>query len=238
VRDLPEEEDAAEDSDAAREEFAGKIAAVLHTIQAFGTHVKAGYDTKVERRSLINFCEMWAKKQWGQIRSLNLWCRRIGPVLEVAFRRELFAQVGRSDLEKLSATKLTQLCERYDIGRGSIVLGRRAVVLENDFLLEHVAGPRPDADTGDSVGAPDIDANGTTRNGTAGSSATAQPVTPGDQAAILAATAQATAAAGDAVPPGLKRFAEEQLAPKEGGQRPATAAARGCLDPGPERGSQ
>jgi hypothetical protein len=164
IRELLEEEDAAHNSDAAREEFAGQIAAVLHTIMPFGTHIQAGHETKVERRSLINFCELWAKPTWGQIRSLNLWCRRVAGVLEVALRRELFAQINRSELAKLSATKLTQLCERYKIGRGTIVLGRRAIVLEAAFTAEHVAGKRLDAATGKAVGNPDADSGKTVAN--------------------------------------------------------------------------
>jgi hypothetical protein len=100
VNELQEEEGCAQESGAGKEEFASKIASVLHTIVALGASLKNGIETRVERRSLLNFCELWAKKKWAPIRSYLLWCRR-SPQLEVAFRRELFGQLNRPDLARI-----------------------------------------------------------------------------------------------------------------------------------------
>jgi hypothetical protein len=142
---LPEEEDegTAQESGAGKEEFSKKIATILHSIVSLGTSLRNGSETKIERRSLLNFCEIWAKKYWGQIRSYLMWCRR-NPQLEVAIRLELFGQLSRSDLAKISPTKFTQLCEKYSIGRGTIVGGKRVVVLSHDFLAEHLTIDRMD----------------------------------------------------------------------------------------------
>jgi hypothetical protein len=154
---LPNEEEAANPS-LAGQDLHDKLAEVLHTIVALGTHYqRAGMETRVERRSLIEFCRIWAKPRWQSIRSYTLWCRfvvaptakgeegkgeegkdqRAKTYLQVALRRELFRQVNRQDLAQLSQAKLSGLCERYKIGRaGRIGGGTRVVILSRRFAAE------------------------------------------------------------------------------------------------------
>jgi hypothetical protein len=132
LESLDEEEEAAEVNTTAGEQFQQKIADVLQHQESFGHTKKNKYgqdEMKVERRSLISWCNLWKKSAWASVRDLNLWCRYGSTGLEVAFRRELFAQVGFSDLAPLTQSKLTRLCERYDVGQAGYVNRQRVVVL-------------------------------------------------------------------------------------------------------------
>jgi hypothetical protein len=86
----------------AQEEFAAKIAAALNRNVALGRAYEDGKETHTatENRSLIHWCEVWAKTgQWGQIRSFRLWARRNERgQLEIAPHPTLFAQIGMAEL--------------------------------------------------------------------------------------------------------------------------------------------
>jgi hypothetical protein len=148
---LPHEETAELIVDMAEEEFRDRVAAALLTHVNLGKHYDGkggGEGTETQRRTLIGWCHIFAKPgKWADIRGYQVWCRREGPdaPLQVAIRKGLFGQLqGFADLARLSATKLTQLMERYQVGQGGAenrVKGARAIVLTDDFLAYVQARP-------------------------------------------------------------------------------------------------
>jgi hypothetical protein len=92
---LPEEENAGEIAEAAIADFAGLVAAALNSIQSIGYNQrndKGDDETRVERRSLIDWATMWAKPgPWAGVRSYKLWCCREGTRIRIAVRSELFS---------------------------------------------------------------------------------------------------------------------------------------------------
>ena len=111
--------------------------------------------TQVERRSLIDWCQKFAKPgPWKTIRSYRCWCRiRELPggeiVLQVAIRHELFGQL-RADraLCVMNANTFTRRAERYGIGttsRENRPHGLSAVTLADDFVADLIAGLPDDA---------------------------------------------------------------------------------------------
>ena len=157
LAELPDESQADEISGAAQEQFRGQIAAALHTLVPLTYRYKGddgGDREEVQRRSLISWCGMFAKgKRWESIRTYCLWVREGDPlpgstakVVRVALRVELFAQVSKTDLAKLSQRNLTDLCKLYAIGTECKVRGgdARAVELSPGFLAEITAEPEND----------------------------------------------------------------------------------------------
>ena len=103
LNELPDEE-AAGASVHAGDELAAKIASVLHTLATLGTNNLAGHESRQQRRSLISFCEIWAKqRKLESIRSYQLWTCRDNDVLKVAFRIELFGQAGIAQRRGIAA---------------------------------------------------------------------------------------------------------------------------------------
>ena len=90
-----------------------------------GTVVRGASEevTQTERRSLIEWCERFAKVgPWRSIRSKKCWCKvkDLGGreiELMVAVRHELFAQL-RADkrLCEMGPNKFTRRAERYGVG--------------------------------------------------------------------------------------------------------------------------
>jgi hypothetical protein len=149
---LPHEETAELIVDMAEQEFRDRVAAALLTHVTLGKHYDAGArddeGTETQRRTLIGWCSVFAKPgKWADVRGYQCWCRREGPdaPVQVAIRKGLFGQLqGFTDLAKLSATKLTQLMERYQVGEGGAenrVKGPRSIVLTPDFLAYLLARP-------------------------------------------------------------------------------------------------
>jgi hypothetical protein len=144
--ELPEEQEAEVLVGVAEEEFRGRVAATLLTHVNLGKRydTRAGEGTETQRRTLIDWCRVFAKPgKWADVRGYQVWCRSEpdGKLL-VAVRRELFGQLqGFADLAGLSATKFTQLMERYRVGEGDRVRGARAVVLTDDFVGYLLARP-------------------------------------------------------------------------------------------------
>jgi hypothetical protein len=137
--------------DMAEEEFRGQVAAALLTHVTLGKHFDpkdpGGEGTETQRRTLIEWCRLFAKPgKWADVRGYLCWCRKApSGELQLAIRRELFAQLqGSASLAALSATKLTQLMERYQVGEGgddNRVKGARTIVLTDDFLAYVQARP-------------------------------------------------------------------------------------------------
>jgi hypothetical protein len=145
---LPEEEEADEISGLAREQFWADMAAVMNSIISIGYR----YDRKdggqelqdVQRRSLINLCQVWAQEgKWSAIRSYLLLTRkdRQGERtrLRIALRVGLFRQPGvlHTRLAALSQNKFSRLAGMYDVSTGEKdlrVKGDRVVELHPDFI--------------------------------------------------------------------------------------------------------
>jgi hypothetical protein len=141
LSEYAEEDQAAEVSPAAEEEFSSRVAAALLSHVTLGQNVRrGGLDvTEMQRRPLIDYAVAFANKnagKWGDVRGYQLWSR-LGPdkAVQVAIRKELFGQLqGFADLARLSSTKFTRLCGMYSVGEGDRVKGGRSVVLSPAFL--------------------------------------------------------------------------------------------------------
>jgi hypothetical protein len=140
LNELPAEEEGAEVAEVAEEDFRSKVAAALLThVTLQVTFGKKDDEVRNERRTLLGWCERFAKVGvWGDIRGYQIWCRRDqekGP-LRIAIRQELFGQLPRNgELAQLSHNKFGRLCARYGIGvnRGKVV-GKRVVELDAVFI--------------------------------------------------------------------------------------------------------
>lgn len=151
---VPEEEEA--DLDAvghARETF---TRLVRETLQAEVTHSWVATDERgrkeerVERRSLIGWCDAWAKPgPWRSIRSKECFTRQVDlgngeARLEVAIRHGLFAQMKADRrLIELGSNKFTRLATRYGVGSPcgrDRVHGKHAVILAPELVTELTFG--------------------------------------------------------------------------------------------------
>jgi hypothetical protein len=148
---LPEEEDGDEILDEARDEFRDRVSAALLSIVclSYKPSSSSGHEAaQVQRRSLINWCQVFAKPgRWQGVRSYQLWTRldqEAGP-LRVALRTGLFSQVqGCAQLARLTQNRFTRLCEKYGVGTKDRVQGQRAVVLCDDYVQDVLATPQDD----------------------------------------------------------------------------------------------
>ncbi len=148
--ELPEEENAPELAPDAGQEFRRRVASGLNTLVSMGNRIedaRGRTETEVERRSLLHWCQLWAKPgPWRQVRSFSCWICSEGPPpagrLRIAIRCELFDQLHRGDpLSAIGAPKFTRLCGMYDVGGPLKAGGERAVELSAEFLAELLAGP-------------------------------------------------------------------------------------------------
>jgi hypothetical protein len=152
LAELQEEINAKLGDDApARETFARLVRETMFSQHTFGRG-KAHDDVveQVERRSLIDWCVKFAKPgPWRDVRSLACWCKcreLAGGELElqVAIRHELFAQAGADRwLRQIGPTMFARLAGKYGIGVSSEKdrpQGRRAIVLDRDFVSDLTAG--------------------------------------------------------------------------------------------------
>ncbi len=147
LADLKEEAETAEQdgevSQRAVESFHDRVRAALLTIVAMGRTRDSG-ETEIERRTLIDWCKLWAKAgPWQAVRSYQLWTRLGDEGLEAALRFDLFGQLpGCSDLAALGRTKFARLATQYGIGNPKAkVQEQRCVVLSGEFLDELLATP-------------------------------------------------------------------------------------------------
>jgi hypothetical protein len=148
LKDLPDEDRAAEVSGDAQEDFRSMVRAALLTIVALGHTYRAGGDerTETQRRSLYDWCSLWAKLgKWEGIRSYQLWARREAGEnnvsrLRIALRVDLFTQINHPGLAKIRQGRFAKLCELYDVGTAGgedgRVHGKRVVELSPGFIEE------------------------------------------------------------------------------------------------------
>jgi hypothetical protein len=150
-RSLPDEDaSGGEIADAAAEDFRAQVMSALHRLVNLG-HVhehqrgrEIHSETRVESRSLLDWCNLWAKAgRWQQIRSYLLWtCREADGRLRVALRPDLFRQVGIGTSSELRS--FAKLAELYGVGtslEGCRPGGQRAVELATEFLAEALDRP-------------------------------------------------------------------------------------------------
>jgi hypothetical protein len=152
VDGLDDEQEGAEVADAAQEEFRAKVADALHTPVSFGRHYDkddpGGEGTDTQRRSLIEWCLIWAKPgSWKKARLLA-WTKLEGgdgpreSRLRVAVRPEVFGQLAKGcELSRLGQNKFTRLAERYGVGAAQKAGGRRVVELTPEFIQSLLVAP-------------------------------------------------------------------------------------------------
>jgi hypothetical protein len=149
LKDLRDEGDSDEISASAEEAFRERVAACLHAQAVFGNVIDKQGTTEQQRRTLLQWCQLWAKPGgWQQVRSALLWCRKeANGQLSVALRSGLFGQFGPRPLAELSQTGFARLAEQYRVGRAQRACGQRVVVLTADFLAELQVIPSEEPDS-------------------------------------------------------------------------------------------
>jgi hypothetical protein len=142
---LANEEKAEEVDPTAGEAFVSLIEAGLLKPISLGHVMHDDKETRVEQRSLIDWCHLFAKAgNWSSVRSYKIWTRLANRRVRVAFRRELFGQIGIRQLAQLGKKKFAELCQRYDIGRALAdekPCGNRAIELDPAFIERLMAPP-------------------------------------------------------------------------------------------------
>jgi hypothetical protein len=134
---LPEEENAEELCASAEETFRRQVATCLYAQVVFAATVDKHGTTEQQRRTLLQWCELWAKPgPWQQVRAALLWCRREGVQLCIALRAELFAQYGPRELAALSQCAIARRAERYGVGTSVKACGQRVIELTSDFIAD------------------------------------------------------------------------------------------------------
>lgn len=144
---------------AAADEFKRLVRDVMLTQIVIGDIIGRNDVTRTERRSLIDWCQKWAKVgPWKSIRSYLCWCKYdMLPggelVLRVAVRVGLFAQLrGDRLLCGLNQNSFARRAERYGVGvsdRDARPQGKAAVTLAADFVQELTAGLPDDEEAED-----------------------------------------------------------------------------------------
>jgi hypothetical protein len=152
LENLPAEEDSAEIAEDAESDFRRQVAAVLYSELPLGHEVKDGKETvcRVERRSLIDWCSMFARpKKWGDIRGRQIWCMKGDDGrLRVALRLGLFGQVGCGSLAAMTPKRFAALAQRYGVATEEGLKLRqddgkqcRGIELHPEFVAHLLARP-------------------------------------------------------------------------------------------------
>jgi hypothetical protein len=166
LAELPDEHDAAEQVPAAADEFGRLVACALRKIVPMGREEKdpaTGQTvTRVEQRSILDWCQLWAKRgeRWQRIRAYWIWARRDREtgLLEVALRHGLFQQVGPRELAQMTEQALGETAEMYGVGRRIRAGGERAVELGCDYLAALLAEPGDQVDAVNCDNPSEVDA--------------------------------------------------------------------------------
>lgn len=124
-KDLKEEDTAAAEGEVAEravESFHDRVAAALNFIVSIGFNYtsKDGEEhTRVEKRPLINFANLFAKPSgWEDVRGYKIWSCLGAAGLEVAISFDLFGQLsGFKDIADLGQPKFSRRCRHYGVGR-------------------------------------------------------------------------------------------------------------------------
>jgi len=151
LADMPEEDAAQLGTDSpTREEFRRLVREALLSEVVLGDTIGDSNVTQTERRSLIDWCERFAKPgPWRSIRSKQCWCKRVEKgggevVLRVAVRHEVFSQLHADRrLSAMGAKTFARRAAAYGVGRTSQddrPHGRAAIILGDGFVAELVGG--------------------------------------------------------------------------------------------------
>jgi hypothetical protein len=150
LKELPDEDAAVLGEDApARAEFRRLVREALLSEVTLSRKVRVGpdlWEVRMERRSLIGWCKVFAKSgPWRSVRDKKCWCReeeRPGGevVLRVALRHDVFAQVKADRaLIGMGENTFTRRATRYGVGtstRKDRPHGQSAVVLADEFVAD------------------------------------------------------------------------------------------------------
>lgn len=153
VAELPDEDGARDGQvELAADEFRRLVREAMCTEVTLGTsHRGHGLMEQQERRSLVEWCERFAKPgPWRAIRSKRCWCKRRPTTVEgevgelmIAIRHEVFAQLKADRrLVELGPNRFSRRAERYGVGkpdRDDRPHGQRAVVLDTEFVADLLA---------------------------------------------------------------------------------------------------
>jgi hypothetical protein len=100
--------------------------------------------TITQRRSVIGWCEMFAKPgRWQQLRSFHVWFRCVSPsdsdvFLDLALKHSAFGQLGADkQLRTMTADTFARRAKRYGVGETSRDVrpgGQRCVILDRTFI--------------------------------------------------------------------------------------------------------
>jgi hypothetical protein len=142
---LRDEEEAEEVSSVAQEQFRDLVAAALLHRESFSytPRNREGDDRDIQRRTLIDWCQIWGKPgNWQSVRGLSLWTRKDeAGRLCIALNKRLFAQIGKHDLARMTQNSFGGLAEMYEVGTRQRACGSRAVELSHRFVAELLALP-------------------------------------------------------------------------------------------------
>jgi hypothetical protein len=167
IRDLPEEEEAEEISESARERFRAFVRNALSALHSMGGHYHGDERQEYERRPLWDWCRLFAKKgNWKSIRGLCLWTRRDeADRLRIAMHVTLFGQIKLAN--DYGQRRFGSLCETYEVGMPLVgrAGGSRAVELAPGFIAELLAEPTVDEMTDTTAQAPSREEMSTNVNG-------------------------------------------------------------------------
>jgi hypothetical protein len=140
----------------AAETFRRLVREVLFYQATLGDSGDGEAPRQVERRSLIDWCEKFAKEgRWQSIRSYQVWCKTKvsggGEVqLCVAIRHGLLAQTAADKrLREIGPDAFARRCKQYGVGdvpRDERVGGQRAVILYPEFVNDLIASVPDDGD--------------------------------------------------------------------------------------------
>lgn len=144
---LPDEDTAELAEDApAREVFRRLVRDAMLSEIALGDSIHNKGVNRVEKRSLIDWCEKFAKTgPWRSIRSKKCWCKleQLADgelILKVAIRHELFAQLHADKrLCELCPNRFSRRAARYGVGKSTRADrpgGQAVVVLDQEFVAD------------------------------------------------------------------------------------------------------
>jgi hypothetical protein len=148
---LDEEAETAEIVELAAEQFRALVAVGLNTLVQLTEPLKDHEEKTIQRRSLIEWCRLFAKDgRWKSIRSFLIWCRRdANKQLQVAVRVGLFApgQAYQRQLAEMSHYEFSEKCKLYGVGspesdgQRARAGGQAVVVLSPEYVRERFSEP-------------------------------------------------------------------------------------------------
>jgi hypothetical protein len=142
---LPDEADSPEITETAAEQFRAVVANAMMHIEALAHRHQTGKEERVEvqRRSLIEWCRLFAKHgPWQSIRSLELWCRLDNQGhLQVAMHQRLFGQIHRGHGAPSTHRRFVDLCQLYGVGVAGRTSRSRFVELSSEFIADLNGSP-------------------------------------------------------------------------------------------------